>query len=368
MSGAGASSVAPLVKWGLTGTLSLPGALTVVAGGANITGGLTVASGNFSTTGTTTFNGVAYSWPGTSGSNGQFLQTDGSGGLAWAAVTAGVSSVTGTTNQVAASPTTGAVIVSLPSSGTLPGTWHGATGFTVDTGGLTIAAGGLTVTAGGANITGGITGTLNTAAQPNVTSVGTLTSITTSGNISLTAASTKILPGATPLSFRNNADSADNLLIVDAGDITARTKITMPGPLVLTTASSKIIPGATQLSLRNNADSSDNLLITDAGAITVRSTISGVTTLTATTLAGTLSTAAQTNVTSLGSLTGLTVNGTLTMGGTISKGSNALTGSRNASDIYPIIASTSTVPTGVTIWAQPTDPGGSANNGDFWVH
>lgn len=35
-------------------------------------------------------------------------------------------------------------------------------------------------------------------------------------------------------------------------------------------AASKIIPGATSLSLRNNADSADNLIITDAGVVTLR--------------------------------------------------------------------------------------------------
>ncbi len=48
------------------------------------------------------------------------------------------------------------------------------------------------------------------------------------------------------------------------------TTLTTTGPLTLTTAASKIIPGATSLSLRNNADSADNLLIANAGDLTVR--------------------------------------------------------------------------------------------------
>lgn len=43
--------------------------------------------------------------------------------------------------------------------------------------------------------------------------------------------------------------------------------------LTLSTAVSKIIPGATSLSHRNNADNADNLLISDAGAVTTRSTL-----------------------------------------------------------------------------------------------
>lgn len=40
--------------------------------------------------------------------------------------------------------------------------------------------------------------------------------------------------------------------------------------LTLTQATSKIVPGATSLSLRNNADSADNVLVSDAGLMTVR--------------------------------------------------------------------------------------------------
>lgn len=45
------------------------------------------------------------------------------------------------------------------------------------------------------------------------------------------------------------------------------------GTLSLATAVSKIIPGATSLSLRNHADSADNLLIADGGAITTRTSL-----------------------------------------------------------------------------------------------
>lgn len=47
-------------------------------------------------------------------------------------------------------------------------------------------------------------------------------------------------------------------------------KVVLRGPLQFTTAASQVIPGATSISLRNNANSADNLIITDAGAATVR--------------------------------------------------------------------------------------------------
>lgn len=90
-------------------------------------------------------------------------------------------------------------------------------------------------------------------------------------------------------------------------------RLTAAFPLWFTPAVSKIVPGATSISLRNNADTLDNLIITDAGAATFRNTVSGITTLscttvTATNLGGTLSTAAQPNVTSIGTVASLTIS------------------------------------------------------------
>lgn len=45
------------------------------------------------------------------------------------------------------------------------------------------------------------------------------------------------------------------------------------GYLKLTTAVSKVVPGATSLSFRNNADSADNLILTDAGAASFRTSV-----------------------------------------------------------------------------------------------
>lgn len=74
--------------------------------------------------------------------------------------------------------------------------------------------------------------TLSTAAQANVTSLGTLTSLTTSGTVTMTAAASKIVPGATSFSHRNNADNADNILIADNGNTTVRGTLTATGGFV----------------------------------------------------------------------------------------------------------------------------------------
>lgn len=85
----------------------------------------------------------------------------------------GVSSITGTANQITASAATGAVTLSIPSVFSAPGTITAATGLTVTTGGATITAGGLTVTAGGALITaGGLTVTAGTITFTPLNSIG----------------------------------------------------------------------------------------------------------------------------------------------------------------------------------------------------
>ncbi len=54
---------------------------------------------------------------------------------------------------------------------------------------------------------------------------GTLFTFSDAGNLTFGAAAAKVVPGATSLTFRNNADSADNLAIVDAGTATFRAGI-----------------------------------------------------------------------------------------------------------------------------------------------
>lgn len=48
----------------------------------------------------------------------------------------------------------------------------------------------------------------------------TLSSPTISGNLTFSSAAAKIIPGATSLTFRNNADTADNISIANAGTVT----------------------------------------------------------------------------------------------------------------------------------------------------
>src|SRR2546429_8934802 len=71
--------------------------------------------------------------------------------------------------------------------------------------------------------------------------------------------------------------AANELAVTVAGTQVARfdsTGLIVTGTqLTLTTAASRIIPGATSLSLRNNANNADNWLLTDAGNGTLRGNI-----------------------------------------------------------------------------------------------
>lgn len=165
-----------------------------------------------------------------------------------------------------------------------------------------VDSGGLTVTAGGVTVTGNstITGTLG--------SITTLTA--TTGNLTSLAVSTGgVTIGA--LASGNSlavTGSANNFAVTITGNSTSGQSY---GQLI--TAGTN----ASDAGLRVRNTSNATLFeVLGSGAITVAGAISGVTTLTATTLAGTLSTAAQPNVTSLGTLTSLTINGVLTLTGT----------------------------------------------------
>jgi hypothetical protein len=70
-----------------------------------------------------------------------------------------------------------------------------------------------------------------------------LTNPTISGNLTFSSATAKIIPGATSLTFRNNADSAGNLIINDNGSIEARNQITS----VISSANNKIEVGANSI-------------------------------------------------------------------------------------------------------------------------
>lgn len=89
----------------------------------------------------------------------------------------------------------------------------------------------------------------------------TLTNPTISGNLTFSSASAKIIPGATDLTIRNNADNANNLYINDAGLLSIRNNLNFTG------TSFFIYP--------NSADAADNRTVNIASGGSASSTRGG---------------------------------------------------------------------------------------------
>jgi len=163
-----------------------------------------------------------------------------------------------------------------------------------------------------------ITGTLQTAAQPNITSVGTLTSITTSGALTMgttviSEAEIGVLDGVTP-----GTVSASKAVVVDSNkDISAFRNLTA------TSTITSLVSIATTMTC-NGVDVGSNLsplvgitlgtpaaskVLTLNASSQIAGSLSLTGNLTATNLTGTLQTAAQPNITSVGTLSSLTVSG-----------------------------------------------------------
>lgn len=178
----------------------------------------------------------------------------------------------------------------------------------------------------------GLAGTLSTAAQPNITSVGTLTSLSITGNVSAA-----------------NMASGGNISALDISTTTLG------------------VSGQSQL----HAVIATSLGL-GSGNLTTTGNITG-STVTGTTLVGTVSTSAQGSITSLGSLTGLTVAGTL-YGQTITTASGNLTLSANsgritATSAITISDSTASVntTTGALVVAGGTGINGNLHAGSLYT-
>ena len=163
---------------------------------------------------------------------------------------------------------------------------------------------------GNIGATGGIFttvgGELTTAAQPNITSTGTLTSLSVSGNISAGNVSATTFTGA----LSGAATSATT-----AGTVTtaAQPNITSTGTL-------------TSLSVSGNANVGN---LGTAGIITATGNITGGN-ISGTLVTGTLTTGTQPNITGLGILTALSVSGSANIGNMIVDGSANIIGTLGA--------------------------------------
>ena len=185
----------------------------------------------------------------TGGTSGQYLSTDGSGGLSWATISTSVSTISNGTSNLSIPTSGGNVDISVAGNANVfvvTGTGVNVSGTLNTTGNLTSANANLgnVVTA---NYTNAV---LTTGAQPNITSTGTLTSLTvtaniTSGNASLGNAVTAnyfIGSGAnlTAIAGANVTGQVGNALVAGTVYTNAQPNITSLGTL-----SSLVVTGDT---------------------------------------------------------------------------------------------------------------------------
>lgn len=219
-----------------------------------------------------------------------------------------------------------------------------------------ISTGGLTVSG---NISGStIAGTLTTAAQTNITSVGSLTGLTTTNTINVSMSAISANTVETGLKLENTATASSGnqsysptlelsgrafavgsglsrkagtrMYVIPVQGLGSNVKQEFHWQKVNTTATA----WTDQLTITNNAGNIDQWNfggdINTPTSITAGSAITAAS-LSATTVTGTLSTAAQPNITSLGTLSSLAVSGGLTAGsisttGNISGGGLTISG------------------------------------------
>ncbi len=183
-----------------------------------------------------------------------------------------------------------------------------------------------------------LSGTILTASQPNITTIGTLSSLNVTGAINAASLTAPSISGTILTAAQPNITSVGNLNVLTVNsNITAIDTITgdkLVGTL-LTASQTNITQVGTLLSLKVTNGITANTITANAFSGTLSTAaqpnitslgilssvaVSGLSRLgevTATSIGGTLTTAAQPNVTSLGTLTSLNVAGSIIATGNI---------------------------------------------------
>ena len=176
----------------------------------------------------------------------------------------------------------------------------------------------------GANVSGTVSaattaGTVTTAAQPNITSVGTLTSVAVTGNGTFG----NVYANSGIIGAQNLKGEGGNISNIQganvSGAVASATTATTAGT-VTTAAQPNITSVGTLSSLGVSGAVTASTLVSNVATGTAPFTVTSTTqvanlsvaTAGSATTAGTVTTAAQPNITSVGTLTSLGVNGTIT--------------------------------------------------------
>jgi len=154
-------------------------------------------------------------------------------------------------------------------------------------------------------VTGTLTGTLATAAQGSVTSLGTLTALTVDDVAIDGKVVTMTGSSSDTAVFTAGTNGTLSIVTTDAAAAAANIQITADGTVDIDSAGVLTLDSGAAINIEPASGSAillDGTISVDAGVVT------GATSITSTAFVGTLSTAAQTNITSLGTLTALTVD------------------------------------------------------------
>ena len=314
----------------------------------------------------------------TGGSSGYVLSTNGSGALSWVAQSGGGggASISNGNSNVNIPSANGNVNISAVGNANIlvvTGTGANITGTANITGNLTagnfiagtgsggnlsganvISANTFTatgnITAGNANLGNATTanyfignfygtansattaGTVTTAAQPNITSVGTLSGLTSTGTVNLTGASNVALGPVANVHITGGTNG--QYLSTDGSGTLSWSTISVSSSSISNGNSNVNIPAANG-NVNISAVGNANVLIVTGTGVNVAGTanftgnltagnfiagsgsggnLSGANNISANTFTGTLTTAAQPNITSVGTLTSLAVTGNITSG------------------------------------------------------
>ena len=314
----------------------------------------------------------------TGGTNGYVLSTNGSGALSWVAQSGGGggASISNGNSNVNIPTANGNVNISAVGNANIlvvTGTGANITGTANITGNLTagnfiagtgsggnlsganvISANTFTatgnITAGNANLGNATTanyfignfygtansattaGTVTTAAQPNITSVGTLSGLTSTGTVNLTGASNVSLGPVGNVKITGGSNG--QYLSTDGSGTLSWSTISVSSASISNGNSNVNIPAANG-NVNISAVGNANVLIVTGTGVNVAGTanftgnltagnfiagsgsggnLSGANNISANTFTGTLTTAAQPNITSVGTLTSLAVTGNITSG------------------------------------------------------
>ena len=275
--------------------------ITVTSTGANVTGYLT-SSGNITSVNASLGNAVTANYFIGSGAN---LTSIAGANVSGTVANATYAVTAGTANSVSGSNVSGAVSYATTANSVAGANVSGAVGLATYATTANAVAGanvsGTVANATYATNAGSATsattaGTVTTAAQGNITSVGTLSALAVTGNIT-----------------SGNVNATGNISAVN-----------FIGNLVGNISGNIVVPGSNTEVLFNNNGSAgasnaftfnqSSNVMTLSGNIIAGNVFANSGTINATTVTGTLTTNAQPNITSVGTLTGLTVSGVTNLG------------------------------------------------------